>query len=66
MSKLPQVTEKPVEDEESLKPSRESLDRPLVLISSIFVGLAMTLIIILLLGFGLSEVGEHETSVLLI
>lgn len=60
MSKLPQVTEKTVDDEESLKPSRESLNRPLVLISAIFVGLAMTLIIILLLGFGLSEVGESD------
>lgn len=58
MSKLPGVTavEKPVEDEESLKPARESLDRPLVLISAIFVGMAITLIVILLLGFGLSEV----------
>jgi len=39
-------------DVESNGPIKESLERPLVFISAIFVGLAMCLIIILLLGFG--------------
>jgi hypothetical protein len=50
------VTEKEVADEESLVPNLESLDRPLVFISAIFVGLAIGLIVVLLLGFGTSEV----------
>ncbi|EEP77315.1 conserved hypothetical protein [Uncinocarpus reesii 1704] len=41
-------------DEEAAAPI-ESLDRPLALTSSIFVGLAMCLIIVLLLGFGVSN-----------
>ncbi len=39
-------------DLESAKPPRESLERPLVFISAVFVGLAVCLIVILLLGFG--------------
>ena len=53
------VTENQVADEESLEPTLESLDRPLVFISAIFVGLAVGLIVILLLGFGTSEVWLH-------
>jgi len=34
----------------------ESLGRPLIFLSAIFVGLAVALIIILLLGFGVSQV----------
>ena len=56
------VTEKQVADEESLEPSLESLDRPLVFISAIFVGLAIGLIVILLLGFGTSEVRSHSKA----
>jgi hypothetical protein len=65
MVKLPQyptpmngftVTEKQVAGEESLVLNLESLDRPLVFISAIFVGLAIGLIVVLLLGFGTSEV----------
>lgn len=41
-------------DEEAALPI-ESLDRPLALTSSIFVGLGMCLIIVLLLGFGVSN-----------
>jgi hypothetical protein len=41
-------------DVESNVPVKESLERPLVFISAIFVGLAMCLMIILLLGFGAS------------
>ncbi|KAA8646655.1 glycosyltransferase family 2 protein [Aspergillus tanneri] len=36
-------------------PPAESLDRPLALTSAIFVGLAMCLMIVLLLGFGISN-----------
>ncbi len=50
------VTEKQVAGEESLVLNLESLDRPLVFISAIFVGLAIGLIVVLLLGFGTSEV----------
>lgn len=35
---------------------RESLDRPLVLISSIYAGMAVMLIIVLLMGFGTSNI----------
>lgn len=41
-------------DVESHVPVKESLERPLVFISAIFVGLALCLMIILLLGFGAS------------
>lgn len=41
-------------DVESHVPVKESLERPLVFISAIFVGLAACLMIILLLGFGAS------------
>ncbi|KAK2834852.1 hypothetical protein FQN49_006849 [Arthroderma sp. PD_2] len=41
-------------DEEAAKPI-ESLDRPLALTSSIFVGLGMCLIVVLLMGFGVSN-----------
>ena len=53
------MAEKEVADVESLVPNLESLDRPLVFISAIFVGLAIGLIVVLLLGFGTSEVGLH-------
>jgi hypothetical protein len=53
------VTEKQMADEESLEPTLEALDRPLVFISAIFVGLAVSLIVILLLGFGTSEVWSY-------
>jgi hypothetical protein len=56
------VTEKQVADEESLVPTLESLDRPLVFISAIFVGLAVGLIVVLLLGFGTSEVWLYFKS----
>jgi hypothetical protein len=52
----PTVVEKQMAGEESLVPNLESLDRPLVFISAIFVGLAIGLIVVLLLGFGTSEV----------
>jgi hypothetical protein len=48
-------------DVESLKASRESIDRPLYFISAIFVGLAMCLILILLFGFGGSAVRITRT-----
>lgn len=41
-------------DVESAVPVKESLERPLVFISAIFVGMALCLMIILLLGFGAS------------
>ncbi|ELR08325.1 hypothetical protein GMDG_03120 [Pseudogymnoascus destructans 20631-21] len=41
-------------DVESNVPVKESLERPLVFISAIFVGMALCLMIILLLGFGAS------------
>lgn len=41
-------------DIENNVPAKESLERPLIFISAIFVGLALCLIIILLLGFGAS------------
>ena len=41
-------------DEEAAKPN-ESLDRPLALTSAVYVGLAMCLIVVLLLGFGVSN-----------
>lgn len=41
-------------DEEAAKPT-ESLDRPLALTSAVYVGLAMCLIVVLLLGFGVSN-----------
>lgn len=47
-------TEEKEVDVESNVPVKESLDRPLVFISAIFVGLAVCLMIILLLGFGAS------------
>lgn len=67
MTKLPGVAinEKGAGDEEALRPARESLDRPLVLISAIFVGLAITLIVVLLLGFGLSEVDDPASKFVL-
>ncbi|KMQ48021.1 Nucleotide-diphospho-sugar transferase domain-containing protein [Trichophyton rubrum] len=43
-----------IPDEEAAKPI-ESLDRPLALTSSIFVGLGMCLIVVLLVGFGISN-----------
>ncbi|EGD98509.1 hypothetical protein TESG_05881 [Trichophyton tonsurans CBS 112818] len=43
-----------IPDEEAAKPI-ESLDRPLALTSSIFVGLGMCLIVVLLVGFGVSN-----------
>ena len=44
--------EKDEVDMESQKPVKESLERPLIFISAVFVGLAVCLITILLLGFG--------------
>lgn len=43
-----------VDIESNVTPVKESLERPLVFISAIFVGMAMCLMIILLLGFGAS------------
>lgn len=39
----------------------ESLGRPLVFLSAIFVGLAVALMIVLLLGFGVSQVCHPPT-----
>lgn len=54
----PPVIEQPeasgFSDEEAAKPA-ESLDRPLALTSAVYVGLAMCLVIVLLLGFGVSN-----------
>jgi len=45
------------QDVEALaKPASESMDRPLIFVSAIFVGMGVCLIMILLLGFGVSEV----------
>ncbi|KAK2740535.1 hypothetical protein FQN57_006038 [Myotisia sp. PD_48] len=44
----------PQDDEEAANPA-ESLDRPIALTSSIYVGLGMCLIVILLFGFGISN-----------
>lgn len=44
--------EKDEVDMESQKPMKESLERPLIFISAVFVGLAVCLITVLLLGFG--------------
>ena len=44
--------EKDEVDMESQKPVKESLERPLIFISAVFVGLAVCLITVLLLGFG--------------
>lgn len=49
------------QDVEALgKPTAESMDRPLIFVSAIFVGMGVALITILLLGFGVSEVTQSK------
>jgi hypothetical protein len=62
MEKAPVVDEVETLEDGLAKASRESLDRPLVLTSSIFAGMAVMLIIVLLVGFGTSNL-IYETLI---
>ena len=49
------------QDVEALsKPALESMDRPLIFVSAIFVGMGVCLIMVLLLGFGVSELIQQS------